>query len=342
MFPLTSKLPVLCLAALAMGQDAPQQARPERVKLEFHPPPGLSLTKTFFQTMDVKLVQQTYRVAIDGVRQSESALPGEIHLVEDEASTFVDTYDAVQDGGFLSSLSRRFKKLRRTSELTFTDADGAPRETREEHSSPLEGAQVSFVWNPEGEGYGVSYTRGGHEAAWLDGLALEADLVSFLPPLAVRPGDSWQVHSSAFSRVYAPGGDLRIEDDPDLPELSSQFDEQLIGTIEATFVGTREVEGRTLFDIRLHGKLTTRVGITGEWSDQGGVGPEIESYQYGFDIEGLLVWDNEAGHAISLKFGGALQLDAEFRQVAETPRGLLENSTQQHFVGSYDLRVFFR
>lgn len=223
-----------------------------------------------------------------------------INLEEKTHVEVSDLYGAPKDG-LPTKLTRTYDKLGGSSVQKVElpegmQPDGDPN-TDKERSSELEGKTVVFKLNEDGDGYKPSFPDDKGDAALLKRLDEDMDLRGFLPRGEVAEGKDWEIDGKVFNKVLgSPGGDLKIKtkDDKDGDkDLGAQFEENAKGKGKGTYKGTRDVDGKKCAVIALTCEFTTEAkeDNTGEGGHAG-----VKTIDLGFEIEGELLWDVEAGH----------------------------------------------
>jgi hypothetical protein len=223
-----------------------------------------------------------------------------------ERTSVIDVFETTAEG-----LPRR---LRRTfeglggKESTHVSSDEFENNDDSEYESELEGKSVVFSWDEESGAFDVAYADGQGDEDLLAKLEEDMDLRAFLPGKAVDEGDSWEIDVKAFQSVLDPGGDLALVqsdgEDEDTSAEDQELRDNLTGSLEATYRGTREEEGRRLAVIALavDARTHTEEELGEEQLDEGESG--VQRTEVTFELTGELLWDCEHGHAWSLELGG--------------------------------------
>ena len=327
--------PIACAALLALTGAG---AVPE-VEIAFEPGEGLRLRKSFVHAFDLELVEQEARVLVDGEEQ-ELGDEESYGIADEDRVVFVDEVLAVDDDA-------RVTKLRRTFETISSDATYTYGEEVEEvpGESALEGLTVVFTWDPEEEAFDVEFDGEEGDEDLLEELEAPCDLAEFLPDGPVSEGDTWEVAVDAFARLSSPGGDLVILDEGETEaddEFGDEFDENLEGTITCEYEGEREVDGRKLAAILVQAELRTSVEEEADEEDFEGAEVEgTQTFTFEMSLEGVLLWDLAAGHAVSFELVGDAELTIATDQEMEADGTSLEMHSKQRFEGDLSVTVTF-
>ena len=315
--------------------------QPERpaAELVLAPKQGLVLEKQSSYRGEVEL--QSVSFSLDG---ENIETDGELPLVKNAfAGTVVttDTYDKVGDGRVLRLL-RSFDELALHTSFSSPEGDS---ETDDE--SPLEGATVVFDWSDEDEEYRASFQEeeGEEEGQELDAALLEdleqsLDFELLLPGKEVEEGDEWTLGSEGLRDVLAFGGDFHIGDDDDSPQgqlIDRAFQEELEGTATCTYRGTREVDGRELhvIELRLAGEGHPEADAK-EGDDE--IDIDVHRTVDGqMDLEGELLWDNDAGHFAHLELKGEVEFTINETMNVTSVEEAPEQNVKTTFAGTWEL-----
>lgn len=294
-------------------------AAPE-VELTFAVEDGTSLTLSSERVLSLDLQDASMSLVFDGEEQEGEAPEIELSLVEIENLVFTDAYEGVEEGR-PTRVVRTFDTIGTTSRQTGADEMGEEFEEETPGSSELEGLTVAFEWSEEDEAFTAAFAADEEEADedLLEDLEARADFTWYLPEGEVSEGDSWDVPLEAFRQTSALSGDLAVvregeEDDPE-DDFGEQFDDNLAGEISASFAGMREEDGRELAVLKLSAELSTSIEQTSEieMEEGPGEGESTDSYEFDFELEGELLWDLAAGHAVRFELAGdcEMQLSSE-------------------------------
>jgi hypothetical protein len=263
---------------------------------------GTVLRKVFVMTWDMELTDLS--VTFDG----ESIQAGdEVSIEQDERQRIelVDTYRSVKDGRAVE-LVRRFETLESESKTDTTSTDGSELDEQSK-TSALEGLEVLFRWDGDDESYAAEFVDDSGDGALLDELEQDADLAGFLPPGDVEVDGTWTVGKDAMGKLLSPGGNLHFVDEDgeedENDDLAEQFEENLTGELRATYRGMREVDGRELASIELEGTFETEAELE---DDENGV---LGTASMTLELEGELLWDLAAGHAVSIRLAGPCEIE---------------------------------
>src|SRR5690606_27868434 len=160
---------------------------------------------------------------------------------------FVDEYRAVSDAR-PTVLAREFRALEESETASMEVLDES-HEFETIRESALEGKTVLFTWNDDTGEYAAAYVDEEEgDAALLEDLVADTDLLAFLPEEEVGEGDTWKVNPRHINRLTDPGGYLHLlgEEEESDAEVERQIEANQEGELLATYEGTREVDGVTM------------------------------------------------------------------------------------------------
>ncbi len=313
------------LGALALLSVPALASFPVVDEVAFSPAKGLNLTTTFDQVTNFTLTGQDVSITVGGEEQEQE--PPEIGLEMDQSEhkVWTDSFEAVDDEGQATVLKRTYDELSSASITTFTDPEGEENVTEDEGESELEGATVVFKWDGDDEEYSVAFDEKEEEGDedLLEELEFDAFLQVFLPGDDVSEGDTWDIEVDAFNQLSAPGGDLSIvegDEEEDDDDFGDQFEENLDGSIKGEYKGMREEDGVEYAVIFVSAELETTVEQDQDLPFEGVEGTSVGSYAFVLELEGELLWNVQAGHAISFEFAGSLELEIEEETKFEAPQ----------------------
>jgi hypothetical protein len=225
----------------------------------FAPDPGSTLHKTFREELQLELTDCVK--SIDGKELPRT--DGDMTMKGVRELAVTDEYLALADGR-AERLRRRFGALRTTLAVRMDEKD--PRLGPLDLSGRSELEDTAVLFQLDGEECTASFETGKDERtpddAVLAGLREDMDLRVCLPSEEVEEGDSWDIDPAAFASVLAPGGALEF-DYPGASDIGAKFAlifahmfvgdaaEKSSGNVKATWLSTREVDGRTLGRIEL-------------------------------------------------------------------------------------------
>jgi hypothetical protein len=278
--------------------------------LGFRPEEASTLEKSF--KTDCELVLDDFTFSMNG----EESDPGMLGIPTDFEVSFgyllecMDAYESVADGRPLALL-RTFEEF----EGWYVDPDGV--EARED-TGEFDSLAVRFTWNEEEEEYDREVVEG--EYTDEEGLAVlneDLDLRGLLPEDEVEEGDSWEVSGAPLMAILVPGVDLtRLldeEDTEDVPEEIVAAAERLVAeaTATCTFDGLEEEDGRRLARITLEWTVADDLEFDPSTFglDEIGIPMDDSSFEasFGIELEGVCLWDLEAGHFHSFEMEGLVE-----------------------------------
>ena len=263
----------------------------------FAPAEGSKITRTISVTSH--LVSESVKVLVDG---EEQPVPeGDGFLTVDGTNDIVVTDEFVKMGkGRPQELHRTFEKLAGSQKQTLRDSEEGSQEKEQE--SGLVDKAVVFKWNESDEKYDRSFGEDGGDEDLLKDLDEDMDLRRFLPESTkADEGSSWTVQGEAANAFLFPGGDVKLEntekdESDDTKELDEHLRENLKGSIQVTFKGTREEDGRKVGILELKGNVESTGEMTAE--------DTTTSLKLGADVKGEILWDVSANrvHSASVTF----------------------------------------
>ncbi len=264
----------------------------------FGPGADSKLSKSFEGQAEVSI--DSLKVLVNGEEQ-ESGMEGDQSGVMTYSIVVTDHFKALE-GDRPTDLLRSFIEISGTSE----SSDG---ESSEGSLEDLEGKTVHFTWDPDAGAYTVKYEDGEGEEDALNLLIPDMDYRVLLPKGEVDDGAQWEIGGAELLRVLLPGLDLRQAaasgmelNGTAIPakvvELMDKFLEGSKGT--CTYAGTSEVDGVTLAEIGIEGKINGTTEF-----NPAELAPE-ETMDFGgdmnmtltldLDVKGTLLWNSQAGH----------------------------------------------
>ena len=282
---------------------------PSAVDLSYRPAEGTEVRRTIRSAAMIELVELTS--AVNGQEVPPEFMPDlELRFGWDYTTVVTDRIEKVA-GGRPTLLHRTFEEVSRAE----TQETSMPPYEEESLSrtgrSGLEGRTVVFDWSEDDGEYELSLAKD-EEGPSLDGLTEDLDLRLLLPGHQVEKGDRWSVDEELFDFLENPGGNLPIEWTGDTLEEHGGEELECSGGLEILFSGwAPEAEGRIAL-LRLKGEYATtetakttleHVPITD--------GTATETIEAGYEVEGTLAWDVEAGlvRRLELTIGIELVID---------------------------------
>lgn len=295
--------------------------------ISFRPAEGVAMTKTFQNTMQYDLVEM--QVLMNG---EENAMMPEVDMQMETISTVTvtDTYGKV-DMGRPQNLSRSFDEVRLdfTMEMSAEGGlgGGAAETPSGSGSSPLEGREVNFAWDADGEDYEVSWgdSEEGGESHLLRDLSEDMDVRGLLPGKALEIDESYEIPLSTLVDVLAPGGDLKLDlgeeargsalegaDPQMMSNIRKMFGDLLEGEATGTLRSVEEVDGARIaliglaIDVETVNDMTETMMEVMEEQAQPGMEMNLDRAEMAFALEatGELRWNLTAGHVHSMQIEG--------------------------------------
>lgn len=263
---------------------------------------GTTLRRTIVQELSMELDEMS--ISQDGEEVPAEAFEGfEMSMSQSDRIVVTDEY-VEMDGARPKRLKRTFDELAGEESMSRTPADGDAAEESSARSSALEGKAVLFSLGEDGEEYEVAFEDEEGDEALLADLEFDMDLLGLLPSGAVEEGESWEVDIAAFDEAMSPGGDLAIVSEDDVEDDSDeQFEANRKGSVTATYLGRRDVDGVEVAVIEFKSDYET-FSESEEAGEYEGVNATMR-IEVDFDFEGQLAWNLEAGHAQTFRVEGS-------------------------------------
>jgi hypothetical protein len=291
----------------------------------FAPRDGLVVTKHYSQSDQSALDEMS--LSINGQEQDPSMTGMEMEISSRMEVRLTDEYGPLK-GGRPARLKRTYDKISSHTDMTVGAAMlPEPEEMSMVGESELEGEVVLFKWNEKSGEYDVSFAEdNGSDAKLLDDLAEDTDLRALLPASEVSDGDTWEIDPNALTRVLAFGGSLKLDVETEssggfagmgagsstMPS-PSEFLGALEGSVTAEYKGTREQDGVRVAVLQLTIAVTTAKDMTEYFKEAAkelpeGMEMEMDydgvDMEFGFDGEGLALWNLASGHLYSFEMSG--------------------------------------
>jgi hypothetical protein len=287
-------------------------------EIKFSVNEGTSLTKNFEITVEASL--DDLLLNFNGQEIDPAAMGSEFDLADANGSfgyvlSVVDDY-VKMDGARTMELHRQVDTM--AGEYSAGTGDSGS------ESAPIEGHTLIFKWDAEEEEYTISEEdkENAVEAEDTELFAEDLDLRSLLPNESVSEGDSWTLSGSDLMSILAPGLDVRkaldkAKEEASEGEMPIEIDEALDMisedmVLECTYVGTRDVEGRTLLVIELSSEFESNIDLSDIILEaiEANMPPEMALdlsvvLEMAAEATGEVTWDARAGHFVNI----ALEID---------------------------------
>jgi hypothetical protein len=265
----------------------------------FAPAEGSKITRTISVTSH--LVSESMKALVNG---EEQPLPDTEGFITIEGTNDIVVKDEfVKMGkGRPQELHRTFEKLAGTENQIIKGSEEDSHEKKQE--SGLADKTVVFKWNEGDDAYDRAFGEDGGDEDLLEGLDEDMDLRKFLPESAsAAEGSSWTVKGEAANAFLFPAGDLKLQSDDDddenksSKELDVHLRENLKGSIQVTYKGTREEDGRKVGILELKGNVESNA----ETTDSDDMSTTLK---LGAEVKGEILWDVSANrvHSASVTF----------------------------------------
>lgn len=285
-----------------------------RDAVSFAPGAGTKLTKTFEGQAEFSL--DSMRMLVNGEEQDlnmdqEPAGTGTYSLVVE------DSFKALEDGR-PTDLTRAFVEVSGSAESNDGDSNQGSLDE-------LEGETVHFVWDKEASTYDVSFEDGEGEEDVLNVLVPDMDYRPMLPRGDVSDGDEWEIGGNDILKVLLPGADIRnaaasgVEVGGEaIPAKALELLDKFLEGSKATctYKGTSEVDGATLAEIGIKGKIagTSEFDPTEFSDDEMDFNADMTvNLTINLDFEGTLMWDVKGGHFKTFALEGQGGMDVHMK-----------------------------
>lgn len=307
-FTLTCLVATAGLLAFALPKD----------EVKFSVAEGSSLSKNFEITVEASLDDMLLN--FNGQEIDPAALGGEFDLADANGS-FGYVLSVVDD--YIKMDGARTMELHRAVETMAGEYSSGTGDSGSESNS-MEGQTLIFKWDAEEEAHTISVKDEENEADPEDValFAEDLDLRSMLPSGSVAEGDTWTLRGANLMSILAPGmdvnkaltkakeeaseGDMPIEIDEALDMISEDM------VLTCTYVGSREVDGRSLMVIELSSEFESNLDLSDMILEviEAEMPPEMALdmsivLEMAAEATGEVTWDARAGHFVAM----ALEID---------------------------------
>ncbi|MEO6711362.1 MAG: hypothetical protein ABI054_00140 [Planctomycetota bacterium] len=305
-------------------------------ELSFHSVKGLELEKHFVQHSSMKLVEFKLTVETpDGPQEPKIPLPDST-ITDDENLEFVEETLAAGEGR-PAKLSRSFATVENS--VTFEGGEDTESTTLKNESG-LAGKKVVFTWDEDSKEFEAKWAEDEEgDDDLLGDLVEDADFRGWLPGKKTEEGATWTIPASEFNNLQEPSGPMgyRAEgaEEKDEDEGSNDLRDNVKGEINATYKGTREVDGVTVGVIAFEGKLDSQ----SESEQESEEGPAVKALtENSVEIEGELLWDISAGHFHALKCDSEIKFTTTTSKTLEFGEQSLDVKEIRSFEGKKTYR----
>ncbi len=337
-----SKTLFLLAAGLAAPILAPQL---DGQLLSFRVEDGTSLTTTATRVLTLELSDGEMSMSFDGEEHEAEAPEIELVITEEESLTFSDVFTGVTEGR-AAKIKRTFDEIETSSSQHLVNPEGEEMEDETPGTSELTEKTVVFTWDADDESYSCAFDESVEDGDpdLLEELEAIADFSWYLPEGEVEVGDTWEIDVEAFRQTSSLSGELSVvregdEDDEDT-DFGDQFNDNLSGEITGEFLEVREEDGRKLAVLHITSELETSIEQTQEMElEDGGEGSGTETYEFEFELEGDLLWDLDAGHAVSFTLGGDCSMTLTNEQEFIGQGHEIQIRTSQDFEGTVEYKI---
>ncbi|HTF90172.1 MAG TPA: hypothetical protein VK843_17285 [Planctomycetota bacterium] len=344
--------PVLVLPLLAAALLG--AARQPADDLSFHVKSGTSLTRSFESRQEISL--DDAEILLNG-QPFPSGKRGGMTAIQGKALEIGDEFVEVENGA-PRKLRRTFDKIESTGEQTTENPMDSGDQTDTWHAkSELAGKTVVFDWEEAKSQFKKSFDPEGPDSKLADGLVEDLDFRSLLPAKGKASEDeSWKIDVSAIQALFLPGGDLVLrpveapegEDEDDEPvgllsESPTEAFKGLTGEVEATYKGTREVDGVSCGVIALEFKVSATRELPGRQPKAKGKDSELQVERLkaflSLEGEGELIWDLSGGYARSFNASAKIKNQLEIPMKVANGDKTMDITRKMQMSGSYELKV---
>lgn len=256
------------------------------------------------KTIEIALALESKRISISigGKELPEDVLSKfSISMANEYKLALEDEYTGVEKDratGFV----RRFRETKLRQQGHEVLPGGKPKEKDDSFESPLSGKAVEFRWNAKDARWDRALEGGGGEKEWLEVLDPDMDLSALLHAGVLEEGAKWKIDAAHFVDLVKPGGELSF---PEKNDTNVKFDlwRHPTGTLEATYAGTRELEGHAFAVVKLEAHVKTV-----QEPDPGS--PQPLALESSVELEGEYLFDLEHHRFASYTIGGPATLVA--------------------------------
>jgi len=270
---------------------------------------------------DLKVESTSVRISVPGLEELADATSTIGISIEDSGRVEVTDEYGGMVAGRPAKLRRTFDRIEshEDQQTRFATGPGHPdsrKDRRKVGTSGLEGRSILFTLDRGAGTYAATFAGEGAEESLLDGLNEDMDFRFLLPAGRVAIGEAWAIDPKLCGAIFAPGGDLKLEEkgtdeDPGW-SIGREIRRNLEGKAKAIWKGVREENGR-------------QVGILGVDLDLRSAGesaakdPKAGTIRFKLSLElvGDLVWDLEAGHFRTFRAGGKVRYDIATRKTTD-------------------------
>jgi hypothetical protein len=291
-------LAALSSTSLALATDAE--------RLEFAPPEGLRINKTFVLRHSLVVVEDQL-LGKDYEQMSQDQLELESGLW----MALNDTFQKV-DGGRPTVFRRRFENVHLEAQAAMPSPTG-PKTDLLQATSPLTDKSVIFTWIDEDGEYGRYYDVLDGVEEVLPRIAVDMNLAFLVPGREVAVGEQWSIPPAATRDLFGFGGDLPLDFTRDADILLARslmfgvggslwhaYDAPPQGKVTAVFQEVRTIAGRRMAAVKLSVDLTIDVDQTelaratrNAIEITGGIEVDRAGLKIGLKGDGELLWDLE-------------------------------------------------
>jgi len=273
---------------------------PRADTLAFKVQPGEKVKKTIACSIELDATKVSIKIGEgelpeDQLKQYEVSMANWIDLVLE------DEYVSIEKGR-PSTLVRRFQSVKSRSKTHDKQPGKAPLEKDDTFESPLAGKAVEFGRSGKDESWQRSFKGGEGEKSLLETLKPDMDCLALLHPGTLAEGAKWSIEPKLLGEFIKPGGELPFPQQPE-SGLHIDFTSQASGTIEATYAGTREVDGRKLGLVKLEVRVKSLQPADPKQ-------PLSFALAGSVDLSGEYLWDLERGRLASYEIHGPVELVA--------------------------------
>lgn len=336
------KIPALVACVLATPLLASPLAFEE---FAFQVEDGTSLTTTASRVLKLELSDGEMSMTFDGEEHEGEAPEIELVITEKEQLVFTDVYSGIADGR-AAKIRRTFDEIETTSSQHLVNPEGEEFDDDTPGTSELVEKTVVFTWDADGEEYSCAFDESVEDGDpdLLEELVALADFRWYLPGEEVEVGDTWDIDVEAFRQTSSLSGELSVvregEEDDEDSDFGDQFNENLSGEISGELLEIRDEDGHQHAVLHITAELETSIEQTQEMElEDGGEGSGTETYEFEFELEGDLIWDLTAGHAVSFDLGGDCSMTLTNEQEFVGQGHEIQIRTSQDFEGTVEYEI---
>jgi hypothetical protein len=290
-------------------------------EVSFHPKSGSELSKKLKVELELELKSMS-------VKEDGESVPAEDLPLGDESKAAIEMSIGVTDK-YVDTKDGKPLDLLRTFDALALDARLGDEKKSVEEFKAIEGKTVRFKWNDDSKAYDKSFHESKGDDEELASLSEDMDLRVLLPDKKVSSGDTWDVAAERLLPLFVPGG-LAVhagkgEGAEQFKAIADGIREKALPSLKDFKVhckykgahedgGVKVSEIQLTFDDKASLDVSDIVARLSELEDSAGPKPDVTmSIRVGLKGEGVLLWDQAAGHVHSFEMQADIDADVEGR-----------------------------